>query len=80
MDQVAEGRPAAGVVGWFRSARGFLQNVQAELRKVSWPTRPELTKASRMVIILSIALGIAIGLLDWLLQLILVSGIASLAR
>lgn len=80
MDQVAEERPGTGVVGWFQSARGFLQNVQAELRKVSWPTRPELTKASRMVIILSIALGIAIGLLDWLLQLILVSGIASLAR
>lgn len=78
MDQVAEER--TGVEGWFRSARGFLQNVQVELRKVSWPTKPELIKASRMVVILSIMLGVAIGLLDWVLQLILVSGIASLAR
>lgn len=80
MDQVAEARPATGVVGWFQAARGFLHNVQAELRKVSWPTRPELSKATRMVVILSILLGITIGLLDWVLQLVLVRGIASLAR
>jgi preprotein translocase SecE subunit len=59
---------------------GFLVAVREELRKVTWPTRPELIKATRMIIVLSILLGITIGLMDWLLQLILVEGIARLAR
>jgi hypothetical protein len=33
-----------------------------------------------MIIILAVALGIAIGLMDWVLQLILVEGVARLAR
>jgi hypothetical protein len=33
-----------------------------------------------MIIVLALILGIAIGLLDWVLQLILVEGVARLAR
>ena len=33
-----------------------------------------------MIVVLSIVLGLTIGLLDWLLQLILVEGVARLAR
>ena len=62
-----------------RSAE-FLASVRAELRKVTWPTQPELVKATRMIIIFSIALGVIIGLLDWLLQIILVDGVARIAR
>ena len=62
-----------------RSAE-FLANVRAELRKVTWPTQPELVKATRMIIVLSIVLGVTIGLLDWILQIILVDGVARLAR
>jgi len=61
-------------------AGGFIKAVRAELDKVTWPTRPELVKATRMIVILSIVLGIAIGLLDWVLQKILVDGVAALAR
>ena len=50
------------------------------MRKVTWPTRDELIKATRMIVILSIVLGITIGLLDWILQAILVNGVARLAR
>ena len=46
------------------------------MKKVTWPTRPELIKATRMIVILSLILGLTIGLLDWLLQLILVDGVA----
>jgi hypothetical protein len=35
---------------------------------------------SRKILVLSILLGITIGLMDWLLQLILVEGVARLAR
>ena len=68
------------VTGFFHRSAGFLMAVREELRKVTWPTRPELIKATRMIIVLSILLGLTIGLMDWLLQLILVEGIARLAR
>jgi len=68
------------VTGFFHRTAGFLVAVREELRKVTWPTREELIKATRMIIVLSILLGLTIGLMDWLLQLILVEGIARLAR
>ena len=68
------------VTGWLHRTVAFLVAVREELRKVTWPTRPELIKATRMIIVLSILLGITIGLLDWILQLILVQGIARLAH
>jgi preprotein translocase SecE subunit len=58
----------------------FLKAVQAELKKVTWPSKPELLKATRMVVVFSLVLGVAIGLLDWLLQVILVDGVARIAR
>ena len=66
--------------GGFRRVRDFLVNVRAELAKVSWPTREELVKATRMVVVLSLIIGVVLGLLDRALQLILVDGIAALAR
>jgi len=73
--------PSSGkFAGAVSQAGGFLKAVRSELDKVTWPTRVELTKATRMIVILSIALGIAIGLLDWVLQKILVDGVAALAR
>jgi preprotein translocase subunit SecE len=68
------------VGGWFRRARDFVVNVRAEMGKVSWPTKDELIKATRMVVVLSLIIGVALGLLDRLLQLILVDGVAALAR
>jgi preprotein translocase SecE subunit len=72
--------PSNKLTGWFYRTAGFLVAVRDELKKVTWPTRPELVKATRMIIVLSILLGITIGLMDWVLQLILVEGIARLAR
>jgi preprotein translocase subunit SecE len=62
-----------------RSA-GFLTAVRAEMRKVTWPTREELQKATRMIVVLSLVLGVAIGIMDVVLQKILVDGVARLAR
>jgi preprotein translocase subunit SecE len=80
MDRVQVAQPANRLVGWLERWRGFLLGVREELRKVTWPTREELVKATRMIIVLSIALGITIGLMDWVLQLLLVDGVARLAR
>jgi preprotein translocase subunit SecE len=73
-------QPGNRLVGWFDRTRHFLVAVREEMRKVTWPTRDELIKATRMIVILSIVLGITIGLLDWILQAILVNGVARLAR
>jgi preprotein translocase subunit SecE len=80
METAQAGQRPNKLIGWVPRTVGFLAAVRDELKKVTWPTRTELIKATRMIIVLSIVLGITIGLLDWLLQLILVGGIARLAR
>ncbi|MGH7510696.1 MAG: preprotein translocase subunit SecE [Gemmatimonadales bacterium] len=80
MDTVPVERSSNKLTGWFRGTSQFLVLVREELKKVTWPTRPELIKATRMIIVFSIVLGLTIGLMDWLLQLILVEGVARLAR
>ena len=80
MERAQAAQPGNRLVGWVDPTRGFLIGVREELRKVTWPTREELIKATRMIVVLSIVLGLVIGLMDWLLQLILVGGIARLAR
>ena len=80
MERVQVAPTGNRVTGWVGQTRGFLVAVREEMRKVTWPTRDELLKATRMIIILALVLGVAIGLLDWVLQLILVEGVARLAR
>jgi preprotein translocase subunit SecE len=80
VDTVQVGQSSNKLTGWFHRTVAFLALVRDELKKVTWPTRPELIKATRMIIVLSIVLGMVIGLMDWLLQLILVDGVARLAR
>jgi preprotein translocase SecE subunit len=62
------------------TGRDFIVEVRAELRKVTWPTRTELVDATRRVLIMTVALGTAIGILDVILQKIFVDGVAALAR
>ena len=80
MDSVQARQPSNKLTGWFHRTAGFVVLVRDELKKVTWPTRPELIKATRMIVVLSIVLGLTIGLLDWVLQLILVEGVARIAR
>ena len=61
-------------------AADFLSAVRVEMGKVSWPTREQLTEATKKILLLSLALGVFIGLLDWVLQKILVDGVAAIAR
>jgi preprotein translocase SecE subunit len=69
-----------GTEGWFRRSANFLVAVRAEMHKVSWPSRDELTKATRMILIMAVALGVLIGWMVLLLQMILVDGVARLAQ
>jgi preprotein translocase SecE subunit len=67
-------------VRWLRGSRDFLVAVRAEMSKVSWPTQLELVKATRMVVVLAIIIGIVLGLVDLLLTKVLVEGVAALGR
>ncbi|HEX5003951.1 MAG TPA: preprotein translocase subunit SecE [Gemmatimonadales bacterium] len=69
-----------GVAGWWHRTAGFLAAVRTETEKVSWPSRDELTKATRMILIMAVALGVLIGWMDLLLQWILVDGVARLGQ
>ena len=56
----------------------FYNEVVAEMRKVTWPDRPQLQDTTIKIIIFVLFLGAVIGLVDVLLQLLLVRGIPSL--
>ena len=71
---------SAGPARWAGATVEFLRAVRGELGKVTWPARDELVKATRMIVVLSVVLGLAIGWLDWLLNLVLVNGVAALVR
>ena len=62
------------------SAWAFLVEAKAELYKITWPTVPELKRATLAIVILSVVLGLAIGWLDKILSWVLVDGIAQLTR
>ncbi len=67
-------------VGKLAAVQGFVEEARTEMEKVSWPGKDELVKATRAVLIGAVVLGLVIGLVDKLLQLVLVDGIALLAR
>ena len=69
-----------GAAGWVHATVVFLRAVRSELAKVTWPSRDELVKATRMIVVLSIILGLTIGWMDLLLNLVLVDGVAALTR
>ena len=58
----------------------FLREVRAEVKKVTWPTVEDLRRFTIVIVIFVSVLGLVIGLMDSLLQLVFVSGVASLFR
>jgi preprotein translocase subunit SecE len=54
---VKDTKPEGGLQRWFRETRG-------ELRKVVWPTREEAMRLTRVVILISLVMGLVLGLLD----------------
>lgn len=80
MEQVEPVAQRGKVSGAIAALRDFVVDVRTEMRKVTWPTRAELLDATRRVLIMTVALGTAIGILDVILQKIFVDGVAALAR
>jgi preprotein translocase subunit SecE len=44
----------------------FLRDARAELRKVTWPNRKELTTYTIVVIVITIIVSLFVGAADWL--------------
>jgi len=80
VEQVQVPERSNRVVGWLQRTRDFFVAVRAELSKVSWPTQKELIKATRMVVVLTLILGIVLGLVDLLLTKVLIDGVAALSQ
>ena len=58
----------------------FYHEVQDEMRKVTWPDRAQLKDTTIKIIIFVLFIGAVLGVVDVLLQLILVEGIPSLFK
>jgi preprotein translocase subunit SecE len=58
----------------------FYQEVVTEMRKVTWPDRAQLKDTTVKIIIFVLFIGAVLGVVDVLLQLILVEGIPSLFK
>jgi preprotein translocase subunit SecE len=78
--EVAAQRPgfAMRVVGTIKAIPGFYRDVVAEMKRVTWPDRPQVQQLSIGVIILSLFIGLVIFLLDLFLGWVLVDVIATL--
>jgi preprotein translocase SecE subunit len=50
------------------SVRNFLGEVQVELKKCAWPTRPELMESTGVVIVGLLILTAVVGLSDMILM------------
>ena len=66
------------VTRWVGSAVEFLREAWAELHKITWPTTPELKRATISIVVLAVVLGMMIGVLDLVLKWLLVDGVARL--
>jgi preprotein translocase subunit SecE len=80
MEHVAAAERPNRIAGVVRATRGFLRDARGELDKVTWPTRKELIDATKRVVIMTLAIGVVLGVLDRVLQWILVDGVAAMAR
>ena len=58
----------------------FYQEVVTEMRKVTWPDREQLKDTTIKIIIFVLFIGAILGIVDVLLQLILVEGLPSLFK
>lgn len=46
----------------------FFKGLKKELKKVTWPDRKTVTKQTAAVVVVSVALGLLIALMDFIIQ------------
>lgn len=48
-------------------AKTFFEDVQAELAKVTWPTRKETFSTAQVVVVIIVIISFYLGACDWIL-------------
>jgi len=61
----AKERDRKGKVSRLDRSREFVRDIRAELRKVVWPTRRETVNLTMIVIGVSAAVGVFLGIVDF---------------
>jgi preprotein translocase subunit SecE len=56
------------ILGAFGAVRTFLEEVRGELKKCSWPTRPELIDSTVVVIVSVVIVAVFVGASDLILM------------
>ncbi|MEJ2546825.1 MAG: preprotein translocase subunit SecE [Gemmatimonadota bacterium] len=64
-------------MGVIANTQEFIEGVQAEMKKVTWPDREQLRNATAVILVFVIILAIIIGLMDSIFSA-LVRGIVGL--
>jgi preprotein translocase subunit SecE len=54
----------APIVVLAQRTAGYVRDVRAEVRKVTWPTWPDLRRTTVVVVIFVVIIGLIIGLMD----------------
>ncbi len=54
-----------------KNFREFIAGVKSELKKCSWPTRPELLDSTVVVVVSVIFFGVFVGFSDWFIMRLL---------
>jgi preprotein translocase subunit SecE len=62
--QAARRREAGQVMSFVGRVREFVQEVLAEFRKVTWPTRQELLNSTMVVIVVTVVIAFFLGGVD----------------
>lgn len=70
----------ASAVGFLQRSADYVRQVRAEVRKVTWPTLPELRRTTIVITLFVIAIGIVIGIMDWMATKILIDFLGGLFR
>ena len=68
----------APIVVLAQRTAGYVRDVRAEVRKVTWPTWPDLRRTTVVVVIFVIVIGLIIGLMDVISSKLLIDVLGSL--
>jgi len=64
---MAEKKPSR-VPGWLVPIREYLRDTAGELRKVKWPTRDQVRNLSAVVLAVTLAMSLILGLFDFVFE------------
>lgn len=51
--------------GWIERSRGFLNDVQSEFRKITWPPQQEMVNGTVAVLVIVVVMATFLGIVDF---------------